>query len=73
MIKGEFEIEEASAGVDDHLYIFITDEKMAEPVRQFVITKTKLNPAAIKSMVLNEIPKNESGKTLYKELAKYYE
>lgn len=73
MIKGEFEIEVASAGVDDHLYIFITEEKMAEPVRQFVINKTKLNPAAIKSMVLNEIPKNESGKTLYKELAKYYE
>ena len=72
IIKGEFEIEVASAGVDDHLYIFVTDEKMAEPVREFVIGKTKLNPAAFKTIVIDEIPKNDSGKTLYKELAKYY-
>ena len=73
LIKGEFEIEVASAGVDDHMYIFITDEKMADPVREFVIEKTKLNPVAFKSIVIDEIPKNDSGKTLYKELTKYYE
>lgn len=73
LIKGEFEIEVASAGVDDHLYIFVTDDKMADPVREFVISKTRLNPAAFKTIVINEIPKNESGKTLYKELTKYYE
>lgn len=73
LIKGEFEIEVASSGVDDHLYLFVTDEKMAEPVREFVIGKTKLNPAAFKALVIDEIPKNESGKTLYKELTKYYE
>ena len=72
MIKGEFEIEVASAGVDDHLYIFVTEESMAEPVREFVISKTKLNPAAFKTIVIDEIPKNDSGKTLYKELVKYY-
>lgn len=73
LIKGEFEIEVASSGVDDHLYIFVTDEKMAERVRGFVIEKTKLNPAAFKAIVIDEIPKNDSGKTLYKELTKYYE
>ncbi len=73
LIKGEFEIEVASAGVDDHMYIFVTDENLAEPIKEFVIGKTKLNPAAFKSVVINEIPKNESGKTLYKELTKYYE
>ena len=73
MIKGEYEIEVASAGVDDHLYIFVTNEKYADPVRNLVIEKTKLNPAAFKTIVINEIPKNDSGKTLYKELSKYYE
>ncbi len=73
LIKGEFEIEVASSGVDDHLYIFVTDDKMAETVREFVIQKTKLNPAAFKTIVIDEIPKNDSGKTLYKELTKYYE
>ena len=59
--------------MDDHLYIFVTDEKMAEPVREFVIEKTKLNPVAFKSIVIDEIPKNDSGKTLYQELKRYYE
>lgn len=72
MIKGQFSIEAASTGVDDHMYIFVTDSEMADPVREFVIEKTKLNPAAFKTIVINEIPKNDSGKTLYKELAKYY-
>lgn len=73
LIKGEYEIEVASSGVDDHMYIFVTDEKYSETVRDFVIGKTKLNPAAFKVVVIDEIPKNESGKTLYKELTKYYE
>ena len=63
----------ASAGKDDHLYLFVTDAKMADPVREFVIGKTKLNPAAFKAVTLDEIPKNDAGKTLYSELAKYYE
>lgn len=74
MIKTKFDsIDVASAGKDDHLYIFLTEEKYAEDVREFVISKTKLNPAAFKTVVISEIPKNDSGKTLYKELVKYYE
>ncbi len=72
MIKSEFEIEAASAGVDDHMYIFVTDEENAESVKNFVVRKTKLNPAAFNVVVISEIPKNDSGKTLYKELTKYY-
>lgn len=72
LVKGEFAIEAASAGVDDHMYIFITDDKLAECVRSFVVGKTKLNPAAFKVLVIDAIPKNDSGKTLYKELTKYY-
>ena len=72
LIKGEYDIEVASAGVDDHLYIFVTDAEIAESVREFVIHKTKLNPAAFQTVVIDEIPKNDSGKTLYSELAKYY-
>ena len=72
LIKGEYQIEVASAGVDDHMYIFVTDENIAESVRDFVISKTKLNPAAFKVVVIDAIPKNDSGKTLYKELTKYY-
>ena len=72
MIKSKFGIEAACAGVDDHMYIFVTDQKDSDPVREYVIGKTRLNPAAFKVFVINEIPKNDSGKTLYKELNKYY-
>ena len=72
LIKVEFGIEVASTGVDDHMYIFVTDEKVAGAVRDFVISKTKLNPVSFKVLVIDEIPKNDSGKTLYKELTKYY-
>ena len=74
LIKGKFTgIDCACAGVDDHMYIFVTDETKAEEVREFVVYKTKLNPAAFKIIVIDEIPKNDAGKTLYKELTKYYE
>ena len=73
LIKGEFEIEAASAGIDDHMYLFITDEKYADRVREFIAGKTKLNPVAFKVIVIDEIPKNDSGKTVYKELSRYYD
>ena len=55
------------------MYIFVTDEKYVEPVKNFIVGKTRLNPAAFKVLFIDEIPKNDSGKTLYKELTKYYE
>lgn len=74
LIKGHFEgLECASTGVDDHMYIFITVPAKAAEVKDFLVTITKLNAAAFKVIVIDEIPKNDSGKTLYKELAKYYE
>lgn len=73
MIKTKFDnIEVASAGIDDHMYIFVTEERYANDVVKFVVEKTGLNPAAFKSIVIDSIPKNDAGKTLYKELTKYY-
>lgn len=73
IIKGRFEIEVASAGIDDHVYIFVTDEKIIDEIKRYVIDKTKINPIAFKVILIDAIPKNESGKTLYKELTKFYE
>lgn len=74
MIKAKFDFMDcASAGVDDHMYIFVTDESVMDDVRSFVADKTKLNQTAFKVIKIDEIPKNDSGKVLYRELAKYYE
>lgn len=71
LIKGHFDIEVASAGVDDHMDIFITDESQKENVKAFIAETTKLNASAFNVRVIDSIPKNEAGKILFKELMKY--
>lgn len=74
LIKGKYDsIDCASAGIDDKMYIFITDELLAEEARLYIAEKTHINSSAIKVCYLNQIPKSDSGKTLYTELEKYYE
>jgi acyl-coenzyme A synthetase/AMP-(fatty) acid ligase len=69
LIKGRFEeIDCACAGVDDHMYIFLTDTSVEAEVKDFIVSKTRLNPAAFKTVVVDKIPKNDAGKTLYREL-----
>ncbi len=73
LIKAQFDIIDcASTGVDDHMYIFVTDESILEDVRIFISDKTRLNPSAFCVIKINEIPKNDAGKILYTELEKYY-
>ncbi|MCM1560740.1 MAG: AMP-binding protein [Butyrivibrio sp.] len=74
LVKAHFDnIDFASAGVDDHMYLFVTNEAAAGNVKDFVVAKTGLNSAAFKTVVIDEIPKNDAGKTLYKELPQYYQ
>lgn len=74
MVKEQFNFMDcASTGVDDHMYIFVTNKSVVEDVRRFISEKTKLNLSAFEVISIQEIPKNDSGKTLYKELVKYYE
>lgn len=72
MVKGEFGIDAAAGGIDDHMYIFVTEERYADSIREFVARKTRLNPAAFQVLTIKEIPKNDAGKTLYQELERYY-
>lgn len=72
MVKGEFEIDAAAGGIDDHMYIFVTEEGYADSIREFVVRKTGLNPAAFQVLTIDEMPKNDAGKTLYQKLERYY-
>lgn len=74
MIKARFDFMDcASSGVDDHMYIFVTEKSVIDDVKTYVAEKTRLNHAAFTVVQIDVIPKNDSGKILYKELAKYYE
>lgn len=74
MIKTQFHnIDCACAGVDDKMYIFITDNSFSDNVRKFVSEKTGLNQVAFKVKLVDKVPKNEAGKTLYIKLERYYD
>ncbi|MDD3212748.1 MAG: AMP-binding protein [Eubacteriales bacterium] len=72
MLKTAFpNVECACAGKDDHLIIFSVDPEALPKMRAFVAEKTGLNPSGFFTVAVDAIPKNEAGKTLYKELEKY--
>ena len=74
MIKSAFpDLDCACAGIDDHMYIFTTNEKKASEMRSYIAEKTQLNPSAFKTVVVDHIPKNAAGKKLYASLTKYYD
>lgn len=65
----------ACGGVDDHLYVFVTmeDETKRDEIRSFLSEKTNLHPSAFTIRYLEQIPKNEAGKTLYRRLEDFYD
>ena len=66
-------VECACCGVDDKMYIFITDGLMKKGLLDFISRYTGLNTKAFVIKTLDEIPKNDAGKTLYSKLEEYYE
>ena len=73
LMKAEFDnVDCASDGVDDKMYLFITDEALLERARKFISEKTNINFSAIIPVFVEEIPKSDSGKTQYAELKKLF-
>jgi len=69
ILKTRFcDVDLACSGVDDKIHIYVTDNKIVGDVRQYLSNKMGLNHIAIIVKYINEIPKNESGKTAYKDL-----
>ena len=67
------EVEVACAGVDDHLHIFVTQEALVPSIVPFLSAKLGLHHTALTAKNIAEIPKNASGKTVYRELEQYYD
>ena len=73
LIKSNFkDIDCACTGTDDKMDIFITNPLYKEIVLKFISAKTGINHNAFTVNIISEIPKNEAGKTLYKELELSY-
>lgn len=69
LVKRSFpDLDCASTGTDELLKIYITDESKLDEVKKFLAETTHLNSSAFAACYIPEIPKNEAGKTLYKDL-----
>ena len=67
------EVEVACAGVDDHLHVFVTQEELVPEIVPFLSAKLGLHHSAFTARCIAEIPKNASGKTVYRDLEQYYD
>lgn len=73
LIKNSFEsLDCACSGIDDNMFVFISDKVLQPEVSRLLSEKTGLNRAAFNIVALGSIPKNDSGKTLYSQLQQYY-
>ena len=63
----------ACGGVDDCLWIFLTNDSLKDKTVSYLSKILGIHPTAAKVKILNTIPKNSSGKTLYRELERYYD
>ena len=73
MIMDELNILSASVGTDNHLTVFVTDEKYRDIVASFIRGKISAARAGFRVAVIPELPRNEGGKILYSELQKIVE
>jgi acyl-coenzyme A synthetase/AMP-(fatty) acid ligase len=65
MIKSTFDVDCICTGNDEKMIIKITDEKKKDQIHKYVVEKTGLFHAAIEVVVIDEIPRNEAGKSIY--------
>ena len=69
LLKSEFpDCDFACSGVDDKMFVFITNKSKKNEVLMFLTEKFKFNAIAFKITFIEKIPRNESGKVLYKDL-----
>lgn len=74
ILRQRFEtIDVACAGTDDHLCVFTAQKDFVSEIKPFLSMKIGIHPTAINVKHIAEIPKNASGKTIYKELEQYYD
>jgi len=58
----------ACSGIDDTLKIFITEPEQKNYIKKYISQKTGIHTRGFEMIVVDEIPRNETGKILYSEL-----
>lgn len=69
IVKGKYpNIECACVGTDERMLVYLTDENYKNPVKEELVERLKLVASSFEVRIIEEIPKNEAGKTLYAQL-----
>ena len=69
IVKGKFPgLECACVGTDEKMLVYLTDEKYKTQVKDELVERLKLVATSFEVRIIDEIPKNEAGKTLYAKL-----
>ena len=68
LIKDRFNLDCACTGTDQRMEIYITKPEQVKVVQEFICDKTGLFKSLFSMHVIDEIPRNDSGKIRYKEL-----
>ncbi len=66
-------VECVCSGVDDCLKIYIMDQSKEDLVKKFILNRTAIPRQGFKIYVIDNIPRNDSGKILYNVLESLYE
>ena len=69
IIKSKFSgLECACTGNDEKMLVYLTNENFKDKVKEELVIRLKLVASSFEIRMINEIPKNEAGKTLYAKL-----
>ena len=69
LIRDKMQIENICMGTDDKMVIYITSEERCDDVSHFISSKLRLYRSVFDVRYIKEIPRSESGKVLYQQLA----
>lgn len=69
LLKMNFDGEFACVGTDKKMIIYTTNEDVLQEISKYLSIKLDMSILAFEGRFLNEIPKTDSGKTVYAKLA----
>ena len=67
-IMSDLNVLTVSSGIDEHLLVFVTDEREKDIVEDYICRKIAVVRRSFAVAVIQEIPRNDAGKVLYGEL-----
>ena len=68
LIKSKYNIDIAISGIDDHIYVFLSENERCDDIIAYAAEITHINQHAFKGMLVPNIPHTNSGKIDYKKL-----